>query len=235
MGFINNLAGAGGLIGLMALDLAAGLDPTSANAALRPAALAIGISGMLGFFSKGKRVPRRAWGYGLVAIPGAIAGSLLVITLPEWVYHSALLTVVATVLFQQLRRSSPMAGSDAPVASLGLGLLLFTLVGLHMGFLQVAVGLVTMMTLRRMHSRDLVAINSAKTAIVISTAGASTASLAIAGAIHWLPALYLALGSADGSFLASRWTLAKGHGAVRSVVLLVCLALLVRFAYTAFW
>ena len=103
-----------------------------------------------------------------------------------------------------------------------------------MGFLQVAVGLLIMTILSRTHSRDLVAINAAKTAIVISTAGASTLSLAIADAIDWRPALWLALGAAVGSFTASRWTLAKGHGAVRAVVLLVCLALLLRFAFTAF-
>ena len=83
MGFINNLAGAGGLIGLIALDMAGGLSPIEANAALRPAALAIGMSGMLGFLSKGHKIPPKAWGYGLVAIPGAIAGSLLVVTLPS--------------------------------------------------------------------------------------------------------------------------------------------------------
>ena len=234
MGFINNLAGAGGLIGLMALDLAAGLVPTEANAALRPAALAIGISGLLGFASMGQLVPWKAWGYGLAAIPGAVAGSLLVVTLPEWAYHGALLAVVTAVLIQQLRRPSAPSHSSGP-PSTGLGLLLFTLVGLHMGFLQVAVGLLIMMTLSRMHSRDLVAVNAAKTAIVICTAGASTMSLAIADAIDWRPALWLALGAAVGSFAASRWTLAKGHGAVRIVVLLVCLALLLRLAFRAFW
>lgn len=230
MGFINNLAGAGGLIGLMALDMAVGLDPTSANAALRPAALAIGMSGMLGFLSKGQKIPARAWGYGLAAIPGAVAGSLLVVTLPPWAYQGALLAVVIAVLIQQFCRPSAKDSPAKPLST-GPGLLLFCLVGLHMGYLQVAVGLLIMMSLSRMHSRDLVAINTAKTAIVIATAGASTLSLAIADAIDWRPALWLALGAGIGSFAGSRWTLAKGHGAVRVVVLLVCIALLSRLAF----
>lgn len=232
MGFINNLAGAGGLIGLIALDMAAGLSPIEANAALRPAALAIGASGLLGFLSKGQSIPRRAWGYGLIAIPGAVAGSLLVVTLPEWAYHGALLAVVAAVLVQQFRKPHGMGSAITP-ATKGLGLLLFTLVGLHMGFLQVAVGLVIMMTLSRVHTRDLVAVNAAKTAIVIATAGASTLSLAITDAIDWRPALWLAMGAAGGSFAASRWSIARGHGAVRSIVLLTCLALVLRFVFTA--
>ncbi|MHC5065496.1 MAG: hypothetical protein ACYTG5_16145, partial [Planctomycetota bacterium] len=84
MGFINNLAGAGGLIGLLALDLAVQMDPSGANAAIRPSALAIGISGLVGFYTKGQKVPLRAWGFGLVAVPGAVAGSVLALTLPEW-------------------------------------------------------------------------------------------------------------------------------------------------------
>ncbi len=233
MGFINNLAGAGGLIGLLALDVAVLLDPTGANAALRPAALAIGLSGLVGFYSKGKKVPARAWGFGLAAVPGAVAGSILALTLPEWVYMGSLIVVVLAVLAQQFR-PAPKSGDAQKPVSMGLGMLLFTLVGLHMGFLQVAVGLLIILTLGRVHSRDLLLVNSAKTAIVICTAGASTLSLGLSGAIAWEPALWLAAGAAIGSFTASRWSISKGHGAVRVVVLLVCLLVLIRILFISF-
>jgi uncharacterized membrane protein YfcA len=103
-----------------------------------------------------------------------------------------------------------------------------------MGFLQVAVGLLIILTLGRIHSRDLLLVNSAKTAIVICTAGASTLSLGVSGAIDWEPALWLALGSAVGSFKASRWSISKGHAAVRVVVLLVCALVLLRIAFMSF-
>lgn len=233
MGFINNLAGAGGLIGLLAMDLAVMMDPTGANAAIRPAALAIGLSGLLGFYSKGHKVPLRAWYFGLAAIPGAVAGSVLALTLPEWVYQSALILVVLAVLGQQFR-ITPSQTENRRDASLGIGMLMFTLVGLHMGFLQVAVGLLIMLTLGRVHSRDLVMVNAAKTAIVICTAGASTLSLGLAEAIDWQPALWLATGAAIGSFTASRWSISKGHAAVRIVVLLVCLLVLIRILILTF-
>ena len=39
--------------------------------------------------------------------------------------------------------------------------------------------------------------------------------------IAWQPALWLALGTATGSYLASRWTVVKGAAMVRRVVVLI--------------
>src|SRR5690606_38115367 len=52
MGFVNNLAGAGGVLGLLAFDFAAGLSPSIANASMRPAALSIAAAGAVGFASR---------------------------------------------------------------------------------------------------------------------------------------------------------------------------------------
>lgn len=236
MGFINNLAGAGGLLGLAVLDWAVGLDPVGANAALRPAAFAIGAAGLLGFARKGHRVPPSAWLYGLAATPGAVLGSILAIRLPVWVYQTTLAVVVITLVIQQLRRpvrGNGSAGHDEsppPVGALSSALW-FTLVGLHMGFLQVAVGLLLVIALTHVYSRDYLQVTAAKTAVVICTALASTTSLGIARAIEWGPAGYLALGAGVGSFTASHWAVRKGHGAIRLVVLGVCALVLARLGW----
>lgn len=233
MGFINNLAGAGGLIGLFALDLALGLDTVSANATLRPAAIALTGAGVLGFSSKGQRIPARAWLFGLAAAPGAAAGALMAVTLPGWVYHSALTLVVLTMLAKQIG-SRPQSGTPSTPArprSLLAGFAIFSLVGLHMGFLQVGVGLLTMLALSRSVGSDLVAVNAAKMALLSVTAVTSVACLAPSGEIEWGPALWLALGAGTGSFVGGRFTVRKGHGAVRAVVLTVCVFALLRIAY----
>ena len=97
-----------------------------------------------------------------------------------------------------------------------------------MGFVQVGVGLVTIAALHRVLSRDLVEVNTAKTAIVAVTALASTASFAASGHVAWQPALWLAVGAGFGSFAASRWSVRKGHGAIRIVVLGVCFLVFAR-------
>ena len=78
MGFINNLAGAGGLVGLAGLDLAGGPRPDpSLNASLRPAAVGVCLGGVFGFVSKGQARSRRGPGCSALAtVPGAVLGAL---------------------------------------------------------------------------------------------------------------------------------------------------------------
>ncbi len=231
MGWINNLAGAGGALGLVALEELAGLDTATANASLRPAALAIGLSGLLGFLSKGLRIPGRIWALGLLTIPGALAGSWMALALETWVYQSSLAGILLLMLWQQGRPGS--AGRPVQArhkSSIFLLLLLYTLIGAHMGFLQIAVGLVIMLSLTLTHSEDLVQVNSAKMALVIISSATSTSYLAANDSIQWSPALTLAAGAGCGSFLASRWSVSRGHGAVRVVVILICIAVLTRLA-----
>lgn len=232
MGFINNLAGAGGLIGLAALDMAAGLSGSAMNASLRPAAIGVCAGGVVGFWSKGHRIPGRAWLLGLATVPGAVLGGVLVVTLPDWVYRLALILVVVATLAQQLVQYRAKAASPSDHVGLAGSLALFTLVGLHMGFLQVAVGLATMLALGRVFGNDLVAVNAAKTALLTVAGVASVTYLATTGAIEWGPASWLAVGAAFGSFTASRWTVARGSGAVRVVVLVVCVLVLARVSYS---
>jgi uncharacterized membrane protein YfcA len=43
----------------------------------------------------------------------------------------------------------------------------------------------------------------------------------VAGVIDWLPATSLAVGAGLGSYAASHWSVAKGAGPVRRVVLVI--------------
>lgn len=229
MGAINNLAGAAGVLGLMGLQDFAGLDDLHANASLRPAAVAIGLSGWLGFRSRGMSIPRRAWVFGLLSIPGAVLGAHMALTLPQWVYRTTLLVILSTVLVQQLRPARIDAVPrrvSGPVAAVA-----FVLVGAHMGFIQIAAGLFTMAVLTATHSRDLVHVNAAKMAIVICSSVAAVASFGSAESVVWQPAIVLAASCGLGSFWASRWSMTRGHAAVRVVVLVITITALLRFTW----
>jgi len=233
IGIINSLAGAAGLLGLIALEEVVGLGTADANRSLRPSALGIGLGGMWGFSRAGRRIPSRAWIYGLAALPGAVAGTLFAIALPVLVYRLALLGVISVVLVQQLRPGTGELTTAPDRLPTWVSLLLFFLVGLHMGFVQVGTGLVAIAALTRVMSRDLVAVNSAKMAIELVSSATSTAMLAAGGHINWPVALPLALGAGLGSFLASRWSVRKGHGAVRMVVIGICGSVLAWLGWQA--
>ena len=199
MGFVNNLAGAGGAIAWMALVEFAGLPDDTANVAMRPSALAIGVLGLLSFRSAGRMPPARAWTYGLAAVPGALAGALLAVELPRIVHQLALLLVLL-LLGWRLLGAGRAAESSGHRPRPTLGLVLFALAGLHMGFVQVGTGLVVMAALHTVHSRDLVAVNAAKMPVIVLSATTAVGTLAVQDAIPWGPAAVVAAGAGPAAF-----------------------------------
>jgi uncharacterized membrane protein YfcA len=233
MGAVNNLAGGGGALGLVALEVAGGLPVAAANASLRPAAVGISVGGHFGFRSRALRVPSSAWIFGALAVPGSVAGSYLVSTTPVWLYRLVLGAILGTVLWQQLRPGArDAAGRDAASSASAarspwLAVVLFPLVGVFMGYVQVGSGLLIMAVMTLLRERDLVQVNASKMVIVLLSSVASVAYLAIEGTIHWPAALALAAGAAYGSFLAGRWSVGGGHARVRIAVLAITSIVLV--------
>ena len=227
MGWINNIAGAAGALGLIAFQQFAGLNPEVANASLRLASATGSICGILGFLSKGRRIPRHLWAYGALTLPGAILGSLLGVELPTLVWQLTVVSVLAVVLVLQLVNRGGTGGEKtSPETPPWLLFVLFTWFGMHMGFVQIAGGQLAMLILTLVYSRDLVQINSAKMVVVLFAALTSTGSFAVMGTVEWHPAVLLALGTGTGSFLASRWTVHMGHTMVRVVVIGICVFVL---------
>ncbi|MEE2886040.1 MAG: sulfite exporter TauE/SafE family protein [Planctomycetota bacterium] len=233
LGFINNLAGAAGVIGLVALEGLTGMSTMEANASLRLSAVAVALAGMVGFSTKGQKIPRKMWGYSLLTIPGAVGGALMVHSDFELLFRVIVMAILTVILIQQLRNRGQNGAPINPQKSTPWWLLviLFSWLGAHMGFLQIAAGLVAIFILSIVHSRDLVQINAAKMAVVLTAAVAGSITLACTDRITWAPALTMAAGAALGSFSASRWSVSKGHGAVRVVVVMICVAVLVRIGY----
>ncbi|MFK7738892.1 MAG: sulfite exporter TauE/SafE family protein [Planctomycetota bacterium] len=217
MGAINNVAGGAGVLGLLAFEYLFGLPLGEANPSTRVAAVAIGTFACIGFLRAGRRIPARAFGQALCALPGALLGAELALGVPPLIFRGYLTIIMVLLLRQQLRGASP-SETEAPPWLQFLGC--FT-IGLHMGFVQVGTGLVATLVLARAYNRDLLAVNTAKSIVIIITAITSTTRLAIAGAIAWTPALSLALGAGLGSYLASHWSVKKGNAAVGRVVIVI--------------
>ena len=225
MGAINNVAGGAGVLALMAFTYACGLPLATANPSLRPAAIAVGLFGFLGFLRAGLKIPARAWGQALMAVPGAPIGSWLALWLPDIVFRLYLVAVLGLLLWQQLR-TQPIASSAGP-RPFWVGAVGCLLVGVHMGYAQIAVGLLATLVLAASYERDLVAVNAAKSTLVITTAVASVGTFAFTDAIAWGPAMALFAGCAIGSYAASHWSVQKGSSSVRRVVIVLAALTLV--------
>ena len=226
MGAINNVAGGAGIFALWAFQYACGLPLAVANPSSRLGAIGVGLFAWLGFLRNGVRPPARAWRLALLAVPGAFAGNLLALRANDLWFRCYLAAVLIALLLLQLRPRPPAGAPSAPAWLAWVG---STLIGVHMGFAQIGTGFVAALVLLATFDRDHLQVNAAKSVIVIASSIASLtgfvlAPLVIRGqppVIAWEPAAWLAVGTATGSYLASRWTVVKGAHAVRRVVLVI--------------
>lgn len=226
MGAINNVAGGAGIFALWAFQYACGLPLAVANPSSRLGAVGVGLFAWLGFLRAGIRPGREAWRLALFAIPGAFVGNLLALRANDLVFRSYLAVVLVLLLVQQFRQR----GRTGVVStSRWLGPLGCALIGLHMGFAQIGTGFVATLVLVATYHQDLLQVNAAKGVVVITSSIASLLGFVLAPhlltgqapVIAWGPAACLAVGTATGSFLASKWTVDKGAAAVRRVVVVI--------------
>ena len=228
MGAINNVAGGAGIFALWAFQYACGLPLAIANPSSRLGAVGVGLFAWLGFLRAGIKPDRDAWRLALFAIPGAFVGNLLALKANDLAFRSYLAIVLLLLLGQQLRRRPR---SERPRPPRWLGPLGCALIGVHMGFAQIGTGFVATLVLVMVHHHDLLQVNAAKSVVVIASSIASLTGFVLAPVvltnqapvIAWGPAACLALGTATGSFLASKWTVDKGAAAVRRVVVVIAL------------
>lgn len=228
MGAINNIAGGAGVLGLLAFERACGLPFDIANPSTRPGAIGVGLFAWLGYRRLGLAPEPRVWRMGAYALVGAFVGVAIEAFRNELAFRTYLAVVLVLLLVQQLRKRR--TGAAAPrfwppwAANVGC-----FLIGVHMGYVQVGTGLIATFVLQATYSKDLVATNVAKSAIVILCSIASVVGFAVEPWLHpdravviaWTPALWLAVGTAAGSYLGSTWAVAKGATAVKKVVVLV--------------
>jgi uncharacterized membrane protein YfcA len=226
MGAINNIAGGAGIFALWAFQYACGLPLAVANPSSRLGAIGVGLFAWLGFVRAGIRPGWHAWRLSLFAIPGAFVGNLLALRANDLVFRCYLAAVLLLLLGQQ-RRQRRIGDTGQPRRWLGpIGCVL---IGLHMGFAQIGTGFVATLVLVAAYDRDLLQVNAAKGVVVIASSVASLTGFALAPhllagqppVIAWGPAACLGVGTAIGSYLASRWTVAKGSAVVRRVVVAI--------------
>jgi uncharacterized membrane protein YfcA len=239
MGFINNIAGGAGVFALWSFQYACGLPLWMANPTTRLGAIGVGLFAWLGFLRAGVKAPARAWRLALFAIPGAFAGNLLALKAPDLLFRVYLATVLLALLVQQ-NRAKKKPHDDAVREWIGApGCFL---IGVHMGFAQIGTGFLCALVLLTSYSKDFVQANVAKSVVVITSSIASLTGFVLAPmllesqppVIAWGPAVALAVGTATGSFLASRWTVNRGSGAVQRFVLAIAvLALVEQFVQIA--
>jgi uncharacterized membrane protein YfcA len=206
-GAINSIAGGGSLI-LFPTLVALGLPTVDANVTNSVAQWPGYIGGIFGFRGEYAGQRGRIVRFGVVAVLGGLAGSVLLLTTPSSAFDvvvpvlvllASLLLAVQPLLTSRLRRAEDDAGAGDP-AWIYVALFLATVYG---GYFGGALGVILVGVLGLALHRLKLA-NALKSVLSAITATVTVAVFGLFGPVHWLVVAVAAPASLVGGFLGAK-------------------------------
>ncbi len=224
--FLNVMAGGGSAIALPVL-IFLGLDSAVANGTNRVAILIQNVSAVASFRKKEVHAMRQSVRYTLWAMPGAIAGAFLGVSISdEWfqrILGIVMIVTVITILIPE-KKASPITEASKRRRERWIYPIM-TGIGLYGGFIQVSVGFLFMAALYHVMKMNLVYVNMHKVTIVMLYMIPALAVYAATGNVNWILGLSLGMGSALGGWWAAHASVRGGERVIRVVLIVAILVM----------
>lgn len=225
VGFINTLAGGGSIISLSLL-MFFGLPANVANGTNRLAILFQGLSS-LSVFRKSKMLDlHQGYWYFIPAILGSIIGAFIAVDLDKEVIRKAIGLVMLLMAFFVIKDPGIWL-KDRPELrqkrSPRLMVVIFFIIGLYGGFVQVGVGYLLLAALVLGSGYDLVKANALKILVTFVYTPFAFAIFIWHNHVDWIYGLALAVGTFIGGWIAATLAIKKGAGFVRWVLIAIIL------------
>lgn len=222
-GFINTVAGSGSLVTLPLL-IYIGLPANVANGTNRVSILFQNIVGGYSFHKKGVLDLRGTLLLGIPAVIGSVIGAQIAVNLNEEVMRRVIgylmVVMLGVVIFQPERWLK--GASDKIIETPGLWkYLLFFLIGVYGGFIQVGVGIFLLAALVLGAGYDLVRGNAVKVGIVLLFTISSILIFMKNNQVEWFIGTIMALGSMVGAWIGAKMAVEKGAVWVRRLLILI--------------
>ena len=200
-GFINTLAGGGGLL-ILPLLMLSGMGAALANGTMRVGVLIQSIEAVRQFNKRGTMPFKPLPAILVPCLLGTLVGALAAAYLPETILKPVLLgTLVVVALLMVLKPNQMTPGPDevpqVPAESLPAWLGLF-FAGVYGGFVQAGVGFVLIAVLVGQMRYDLLRGNALKLAITGSFTVLALGIFMWRDQVAWLPGLVVAAGTLVG-------------------------------------
>lgn len=228
-GFVDSIAGGGGLISLPAYYLA-GL-PASTAAGTNKMSACMGTALATYSFASSGRMEKRI---GLLSGVAALAASVLGVMVMKQLSDQAIRVLVmcclpvAAVFTLRGHRSADGRKSFSPAAEAGIALLIGCAIGFYDGLVGPGTGTFLILLFVQIFGLDdVTASGTAKIPNLMSNI-AALSSLFLAGDVLWQLGLPAGLCSMAGAALGSRLTIRKGAKFIRSMMVIVLILLLVK-------
>jgi uncharacterized membrane protein YfcA len=227
-GFVDSIAGGGGLITLPAL-LAAGLPPHLALATNKGQSVFGAVSSAAGYARRGAVDRARAPLAFVLGFVGSLLGAFAQLAVRPSVLRPlviVLLVLAAVVVAWPRRRSVP-----APLAAAHVwGPLLALVLGAYDGFFGPGVGTMLLVAFVLIYGESLTRASGNAKVVNLASNVAAFALFAWRGNVLWAIALPMAAANAAGAWAGAHVAMKQGDRFIRTVVLVVVAALVLKLA-----
>ena len=223
VGFINTVAGGGTLLSLPVL-IFLGLPPNVANGTNRVAIIIQTAFATAGFKSKGVTTfPFNAY-LGASALLGAIIGASIAVDIDGAVFNKILAVImIAVILIIVFKPKINLKDVHERLTGkyLWLGMLAFFFFGIYGGFINAGLGFIIILFLHFFNHMSLVRANATKVAVVCIYTLSALVVFILNDKVNWAVGFVLAIGNGAGAWIASRVSVNKGDGFIKTFLLVV--------------
>ena len=229
-GFVNTMAGGGSLLTLPLL-IFLGLPPATANGTNRIAIIVSASSASLGFRSKNIGSFPLSIYLGIAAFFGALIGSRIAVEIDGLLFNKILaiiMIVVVVLMVFKPNYKADLLQARTTGKTLIWSMVAFFFIGIYGGFINAGIGFIIMLFLNYVNKLDLVRVNATKVTLVLIYTTAALATFILSGHIDLKYGIALAVGNAAGAFFASRYAVKKGEGVIKTVMMVMVVAMSVK-------
>jgi uncharacterized protein len=223
VGFINTLAGGGTIISL-SLFMFMGLPANIANGTNRIAVILQNLTSAKEFGQKKMLDFRKGTILALPTIAGAIVGAQVATDIDADVFEKALGVIMILMLYFILTKPAKWLKGQQYLTSKPVTwkqLVLFFVIGIYGGFIQVGVGYFILAGVVIGAGYDLVRANAIKVWIVLLYTPLALVVFIFNNQVRWDFGLIHAIGNIIGAYLASHYAVAWGANFVRWVIIII--------------
>ena len=114
-------------------------------------------------------------------------------------------------------------------------MIIFLAVGFYGGFIQAGVGFIILLALSSINHISLVKSNAIKVFVALVYTLAAVGVFAYNDSINWMYGFTLSIGNASGAWVMSRWSVSKGDGFVKKVLIIMVLAMAIKLWFPDFY
>jgi uncharacterized protein len=229
-GFVDSIAGGGGLLALPSL-LLAGLDPVSALATNKLQGSFGTASATHAFWKKGLLKPSEHVGEIIAVFAGAALGVLAVSYVPTQLLQSAM-PVLLAIVAGYFALSPKLAVGKFPIAVFSF--LMAPLLGFYDGVFGPGTGSFFMLALVGFFGLGVVEATGRTKLLNFTSNIASLLMFMLGGKIVWVVGLCMGVAQIAGAQLGARLAIANGARVIRPLLVLVCIAMAVRLWWGSF-